>query len=118
MKKILITAAFIIFTFILRAQTITPEEAKDNVGKKVTVCGKVKSTYKTNSINSNPTFIDFGKKYPNAIFTVVIWESALPKFSYVPKRKLKHKKICVTGTIKLYKGRPEIIVDDPGQIKM
>src|SRR5436853_3524967 len=113
MKKILITAAFLIFSFFLKAQTITPEEAKDNVGKTVTVCGKVRSTYKTNSVNSNPTFLDFGKKYPNAVFSVVIWENTLSKFSYNPKRKLKHKKICVTGKIKLYKERPEIVVDDP-----
>ncbi|HYM94726.1 MAG TPA: hypothetical protein VET23_11345 [Chitinophagaceae bacterium] len=118
MKKLFIAVFFSVLFFVARSQDITPEDAKNYVGKTVTVCGKVKSTYQPNSVNSHPTFIDFGNKYPNAIFTAVIWESDLSKFSYKPKRKLKHKKICVTGVIKLYKEKPEIIVSNPSQIKI
>jgi hypothetical protein len=116
--KSLFLIFFLFFFFLnLRSQTIAPEDAKNYVGKRVTVCGKVKSTYKPDKINARPTFVDFGGKYPNNVFSVVIWENDLPKFNYVPKRKLKRKNICVTGEIKLYKNKPEIVVTDPSQIE-
>jgi len=38
------------------------------------------------------------------------------KFKYDLK-ELEGKNICVTGLIKEYKGKPEVIVSDPTQIK-
>src|ERR1700730_14987773 len=117
MKKILIAFVFLNLGFYVNAQTVAPEDAKNYVGKTITVCGKVQSTYQPNS-TSHPTFIDFGNKYPNAVFSIVIWESDLSKFSYKPKQKLKHKQLCVTGVVKMYKEKPEIVVSDPSQIKI
>jgi DNA/RNA endonuclease YhcR with UshA esterase domain len=39
-------------------------------------------------------------------------------FSYKPEDYLKGKTICVTGTIKEYKGKPQIVVDKEDQIKV
>jgi len=35
-----------------------------------------------------------------------------------PEDTYKGKRICVTGTIKPYRGVPEIVVTDPGQISV
>src|SRR2546423_11946745 len=118
MKKLFISFILCFVFFLSKAQTsIAPEDAKNYIGKTVTVCGKVKSTYQPNT-KSHPTFIDFGNKYPNAVFSIVIWESDLSKFSYKPKKKLKRKHLCVTGVVKMYKDKPEIVVSDPSQIKI
>jgi micrococcal nuclease len=47
----------------------------------------------------------------------VIFGPDRSKFPDAPELYYKNKKICVTGTIKQYKGVPEIIVTDPSQIK-
>jgi DNA/RNA endonuclease YhcR with UshA esterase domain len=112
--------AFLLFGLIINssdAQTISASQAKDNVGKNVTVCDQVFSVIHATNVNREPTFLDYGAKYPNMIFAVVIWGDDLSKFSYSLKT-LEGKNICVTGTITLYKGRPEIIIHEPGQIKL
>jgi len=38
------------------------------------------------------------------------------KFPVVPEDAFKDKNICVTGKVIQYKGKPEIVVDDPSQI--
>jgi hypothetical protein len=61
------------------------------------------------------TFLNLDKSYPNQIFTAVIFGSDRPKFS-TPETTLQGKRVCVTGTIQLYRGAPEIILRDPTQI--
>ena len=39
-------------------------------------------------------------------------------FSYKPGEYLKGKTICVTGVVKDYKGKPEIVVDKEEQVKV
>jgi hypothetical protein len=63
-----------------------------------------------------PTFLNLDQPYPNQIFTVVIWGSDGKNFSNSPETFYKGKTICVTGEIKSYKGKPEIIVQHPSQI--
>ena len=48
-------------------------EAKDHIGEKATVCGRVVSTYYARSSHGEPTFLNLEKPYLNQIFTVVIW---------------------------------------------
>ncbi|HEY1872075.1 MAG TPA: hypothetical protein VGG71_13520, partial [Chitinophagaceae bacterium] len=98
------------------SQKINATEVRNYIGKQITVCDLVVNVKHATNINRKPTFLDYGAKYPNEIFTVLIWDDDLPKFSYSLK-SLEGKNICVTGTITLYKDRPEIIVHDPSQIK-
>ncbi len=57
-----------------------------------------------------------GGKYPNNAFTVVVFKDAAAKFSY-KLATLEGKNICVTGGVKDYKGKPEIVVDNAKQIE-
>jgi hypothetical protein len=64
---------------------------------------------------SQPTFLDFDRAYPNAVFTAVIFATDRPKFG-APETSLRGKRVCVTGQIRDYRGKPEIILNDPSQL--
>jgi DNA/RNA endonuclease YhcR with UshA esterase domain len=92
-------------------------EAKDHFGESATVCGQVASTQYAASSKGQPTFLNLDKPYPNQIFTVVIWGDNRSKFG-TPESGYKGKNICVSGKITAYAGLPEIVVDDPKQIRI
>jgi len=96
---------------------LTAVEAKEHFGETATVCGAVVSTRYADSSKGQPTFLNLEKPYQNQIFTVVIWGSNRSKFK-TPEEDYKDKKICVTGKITAYDGLPEIIADDPKQIRI
>ena len=102
---------------IAEEQSIKPTDAEKYVGKEKTACGMVASATYASRTKGQPTFLNLDQPYPNQIFTVVIWGSDRKKFNNPPEAFYKGKTICVTGKIKSYKGRPEIIVNDPSQIK-
>lgn len=95
----------------------TAAEAKEHIGENATVCGDVASTRYAPSSKGEPTFLNLDKPYPNQIFTVVIWGNNRSKFK-TPEEDYKDKKMCVTGRITAYDGLPEIIADDPKQIRI
>jgi len=103
-------------TIILPKGTITPDEAINHVGQKVTVCGKVFGGKYLEESNGKPTFINIGAAFPNSPFTVVIFNDDRINFDYKPEEFLNNKQICVTGTVKEYKGKAEIIVSKESQI--
>lgn len=47
---------------------------------------------------------------------MVIFEKDLANFSYDPGVFLKEKSLCITGIIKMYNGKPEIIATKEEQI--
>jgi DNA/RNA endonuclease YhcR with UshA esterase domain len=98
---------------LAQAPTIAPAAAKDHVGEQVTVEGVVGEVH--HAASGRATFIDIGGRYPNNPFAAVIFESDAAKFPNVDA--LDGKTVDITGRIRLYRGTPEIILSDPGQIK-
>ena len=94
------------------AETIAPGEAKAHAGQIATVEGLVSDVY---TARSGTTFLDIGGRYPNNAFAAVIFTDDAGKFS--DAAELKGKIVDVTGPIRLYRGRPEIVLTDPAQIK-
>ncbi|HZY84991.1 MAG TPA: hypothetical protein VFE78_09180 [Gemmataceae bacterium] len=100
------------------AKPLSPAEAAKNIDKKCTVEMEVKSTGKSGNrtvfLNSEANFRD-GKN-----FTVMLGRGVLAKYKKVKvedaAEHFKGKTIRVTGTVKLYRNKPEIVVDDPSQI--
>jgi DNA/RNA endonuclease YhcR with UshA esterase domain len=80
-----------------KAETIVPSNTQKYVGKSVTVEGNVSEVH--HAASGKVTFIDMGGRYPNNTFAGVIFSDD------------------ITGTIKLYQGRPEIILNDLSQLK-
>lgn len=101
----------------LAQKKLTAAEAKVHVGETATVCGNVLSTRYAASTKGQPTFLNLDKPYPDQVFTVVIWGSNRSKFG-TPEIDYKDKRICASGKITEYRGVPEIIVDNPHQIKV
>ena len=59
-----------------------------------------------------------GGEYPNNLLTVVIMFNKRKNFSYQPEEYRQVKTICITGTVKNYKGKPEIVVEKGEQVKV
>ena len=117
MKHLFIITSFVaLFAFKASAQTTIPaKDAAKHVGETVTICDKVYSTKLLTS--SNITFLDLGAAHPDQELTLVIKGEDRSKFKGQPEVDYKDKNICVTGTIIDFKGKPEIVVTDPSQIK-
>ncbi len=64
------------------------------------------------------TFINLGSAYPHSPLTVVIFAKDRGNFSDTPEKLYANKSICVTGAIKEYKGKAEIIVRKQEEIKV
>jgi len=96
---------------------ITAAETKDHVGDRMTVCGKVASTHYAKSSKGEPTFLNLDEPYPKEVFTILIWGSDRGKFG-TPESKYKGLQVCVTGKITTYRGVPEIVASERGQIEI
>jgi hypothetical protein len=99
------------------AQTdkITAAEAKDHISENRTVCGKVASAHFASKSKGEPTFLNLDEPHPKEVFTILIWGSDCSKFG-TPDTKYKDARVCVTGKIGSYRGKPEVIATEPSQI--
>ncbi len=84
------------------------EEIKNNIGKTVTVSGKV---YSSKDIGSM-ILVNLGAAYPNQLLTL-----ALKGDAKTLGTQLDGKTLTVTGQVINYKGKPEIIVIDKNMIR-
>ncbi len=107
-------AALALLALAVRAEALDTVVNAANVGlyvgQKVTFCGTVSQTRQA----AKAFFINYGGSYPNHRFTNVIFKSDQDKFSldeFAPGQNL-----CTTGTVKEYKGVPEIVLTSPSQI--
>ncbi|PWS28737.1 hypothetical protein DHW03_02525 [Pedobacter yonginense] len=113
MKKL--TLLFVLLTagYLLKAQTlILAKDAKDYIGKTVTICDSVYSTKALDKI----TLINLGGAYPKELLTLVVNKEDVAKFSSEPASMYLGNKICVTGIITEFKGKTQIVVTEPKQI--
>lgn len=117
MKLFLITLIMLTGGFVCAAQEkISPEDASKYVGRQVIVCSKVFGVKFLDKSKTQPTFINVGAAYPNSPLTIMIEFKNRKDFSPTPEELYTGKDICVTGEIKEFKGRYEIVVAKPGDI--
>jgi len=114
-KLVALSAAFGLWAASANAALLSPEDAGGHVGETATVCGVVASAKFAAGSRAQPTFLDLGQPYPNAAFTAVIFGDDRAKFG-TPETSLRGKRVCVTGQIRDYGGRPEVILRDPSQL--
>lgn len=98
------------------ALRIDAADAGEHIGEFAEVCGEVASAAYLGTLGGRPTFLNFGRPYPNQVFTVVIWGSYRKNFDGRPENLYDGKTLCVTGTIATHEGVPQIIVEHPDQI--
>jgi hypothetical protein len=92
---------------------LTPAKAKDHIGELATVEGRVFGVYTS---RSNTTFLNFGAPFPHQTFTAVIFEAYAGRFPN--PSTLDGATVAVTGTIKLYRGKPEITLTARSQLEI
>jgi cardiolipin synthase len=81
------------------------------VGQTVTVEGEVIDTYDSGKV----TFLNFDEE---RTFTVVIFASDYPAFPQPPEDLYWRKRVRVTGQLKPYEGKLEIIVEAPEAVEI
>jgi hypothetical protein len=111
----------LVFAFVLAlaaapalAQQVTaPADAPKHLGEIVTLEGPVSEIH-TDS-RSGATFINMGGRFPNQACTGVIFKDDASKLPGMDG--LTGKVVDITGRVKDYKGRCEIILNDAEQLK-
>jgi DNA/RNA endonuclease YhcR with UshA esterase domain len=86
-------------------------EAVDHIGEKATVTGTVQSVFTS---KSGTVFFDFCENFQTCTFSAVIFASDVPKFKDLMQYE---REVKLTGIIKSYEGKAEIILNGPEQIK-
>ena len=96
---------------IAQTPTYTAAEAAKHVGEIATITDKVDGVHQSGKGN---IFLNMGGKYPNQVFTAFIPASNAAQFSN--PQQYEGKTVAVSGKITLYRGNPEIIVENVSQI--
>jgi len=93
-------------------EKISPSQASEYIGKYVTVYGFVADV----AVREKVAYLNFDKKYPENPFTGTIFASDFNKFENI--EDFKNKYIEVKGKISEYRGKPQIIINNPEQVKI
>lgn len=94
------------------AQDLRPAEAARYLGETVTVTGKVTGVHYDS--RSGNTFINMGGRYPNHTFYGIIFRSSASNFQGI--KSLDGATVSLSGTVKDYRGKPQIVLSSPSQI--
>jgi hypothetical protein len=104
------TNAPVAVTNAVPTAVLTPPQAKDHVGEDAIVRGEVFGVHIT---AKGDAFINVGAAYPDAPFTAVCFQGAIPADDL---KKLDGKTVSFKGKIKDHNGKTEIILDSADQI--
>ena len=118
-----VTIAALAVMFAAKTWLLAPPKASDDVvpwqqaakhlNEFATVEGVVALTRRT----EKACFLNFHSDWQKS-FSAVIFASRFDAFPPKPEDHYRSKKVRVTGLIKDYKGRPEIILESPDQIEI
>jgi len=109
-KLLLFLTASLAIVYSGFAADISPNLAANHIGQVQTVCGVVSQVYVT---KQNNVFLNLGGVYPHHMFSAVVGKRRAPELLAQGSQWLKDlegKEIAVTGEIKIFDGKPEIII--------
>jgi hypothetical protein len=108
---LVVSTALAVATAVCAATIVPWDEAQKYYGQNVTVEGKVVVAHNTGKV----CFLNFHRNWKR-YFTAVIFAADFDKFPPRPEDYYLNKTVRVTGLVKKYKGKPEIVLKHPGQI--
>ncbi len=117
--RTLILAIFLVIasSTSVSAQTkITPDEAAKHIGDSVTVCGKIFGGKYFDRGENKITLLNMGAAYPQSPLTIVIEADSRKNFNNKPEEFYAEKEVCITGIVKEFKGKPQIIITKETEI--
>jgi hypothetical protein len=91
----------------------TALEAAQHVGETATITGKVDSVHQSGKGN---TFLNMGGTYPNPAFTAFIPARSAARLPQL--QQYEGRMVAVSGKITLNRGKPEITITSPAQIRV
>lgn len=106
---IVIPATKIAATPLSKATVVKLADLKNSVGKNVIVTGKVFSLKDIKSM----VLVNVGAAHPNQLLTLALKGNAKKLAD-----KINGKTITIQGTVTMFKGKPEMVVNDPDLIKL
>lgn len=114
----LIAALFLSFSCFAQTE-IKLADLNNHIGDSVKLKAKIYGSKYLSNAKGAPTFINLGAAYPNQLLTVVIWQDVREKLSYNPTdEKYIGGMAHVTGRLELFKGKPQIVITNPDQLKI
>jgi micrococcal nuclease len=118
MRKFIVAAFLVIASSIsVSAQTkITPDAAAKHIGDSVTVCGKIFGGKYFDRGDNKITLLNMGAAYPQSPLTIVIEADSRKNFANKPEEFYAEKEVCITGIVKEFKGKPQIIITKEAEI--
>lgn len=90
------------------------KDVANYIGKEVELCDSV---YSSRSLE-NLSLLNLGGAFPKELITVVVFKVDKAKFEKDPVDLFNHRRICITGTVTLYKEKLQIVVTDPLKITL
>ncbi|MXV50299.1 hypothetical protein GS399_04890 [Pedobacter sp. HMF7647] len=117
LQKIIYAFLFVLVSHAAFSQdSVSTKSIKDYYQKEVKVYGTVSGAKYLEQ--AGITLINIDGTYPDNALTVVIKGDDRKKFNPSPEIAYINAKIMVTGTITVYKDKPQIVVTDPKQIRV
>ena len=110
--SILTTIALVSSSLAADEKAIDAKDAAQHVGDTVVVHGIIADAHQ---FKGGSIVLNFGEKYPNEVFEVYIPKNLVDTTGDM--HAYAGKEMVVEGTIILYKGKPEIKLEDAGQLR-
>ena len=112
MRMLFPAAVFALAANSAMAADIPVTEAAAHAGETATVVGVLSGVHKDSKKN---VYLDLGGNYPDNAFSGILYPHGAnpPDFS-----ALVGKTLAITGKIKMYHGKPEIVIDSSDQVKV
>jgi DNA/RNA endonuclease YhcR with UshA esterase domain len=112
MRIAYLTAALVFAATPALAEDIPVTDAAMHAGQTGTVVGVLSGVHKDAKKN---IYLDMGGNYPDNAFSGILYPHGAnpPDFS-----TLIGKTLAITGKIKMYHGKPEIVIDSSDQVKI
>ncbi len=108
---IIIVSLFFIFHRIgVQEKTIPFQSAPQHVGERVWVRGEVDHVFVS---GNNHYFLNFCPDFLDCPFYAVVFSENVHLFEELEELR----KVKIYGKISLYQGRPQIVIEDPSQLK-
>ncbi|MEN3009797.1 MAG: thermonuclease family protein [Candidatus Bipolaricaulaceae bacterium] len=105
-------------TCTLCQECVAAEQAAQHYGEEIWVCGVVASVAR---LAYNRVFLNFGRPYPDQVFTVMVHERYVAAFDekFGPRweNRLIGQVVCVYGKVEEYRGKPQILPTRPEQLQ-
>jgi DNA/RNA endonuclease YhcR with UshA esterase domain len=92
---------------------VPAEAAADHVGEYATVEGRIADVFTSDNDN---TFLNFGASYPRHVFSATVFARYRSQFKDL--HALEGRRVRITGQIRLYQDKPQIILESPSQLKV